>query len=206
MTDITPIFPLNLVIFPDSKYKLHIFEERYKEMINKCLSNQTGFGVVSSVNDIKSNIGCFVLIDEVLKEYTNGNMDIKVKGIYRFEIIEIQMNSSGYFEAMIQRFIDKEPKFNQEIYQKTLENFIRVLKKFDVSLDDNFWHHLSQISLKSFKLAEKSGLNIIQQQSLLNLSSENKRLNFLNDHFVKLFRFIDQTHIIKEIIQNDGYL
>ena len=41
-----PLFPLNLVLFPDMTIPLNIFEERYKLMINSCLENDSKFGVV----------------------------------------------------------------------------------------------------------------------------------------------------------------
>ena len=64
-----PIFPLNLVVFPGSKYPLHIFEERYKRLLNKCLNSNTGFGIVSLIDKIISDVGVYVIISEVIKTY-----------------------------------------------------------------------------------------------------------------------------------------
>ncbi|HSG18664.1 MAG TPA: LON peptidase substrate-binding domain-containing protein, partial [Anaerolineae bacterium] len=41
-----PIFPLNTVLFPGMPLSLHIFEDRYKLMIGKCLQERRAFGVV----------------------------------------------------------------------------------------------------------------------------------------------------------------
>ncbi len=41
-----PLFPLNSVLFPGASLPLHIFEERYKQMINKCLETRSPFGVL----------------------------------------------------------------------------------------------------------------------------------------------------------------
>ncbi len=41
-----PLFPLNLVHFPGQDLPLHIFEERYKDMIGECLNQDSPFGVV----------------------------------------------------------------------------------------------------------------------------------------------------------------
>ncbi|HQJ46975.1 MAG TPA: LON peptidase substrate-binding domain-containing protein, partial [Ignavibacteriaceae bacterium] len=71
-----PIFPLNLVVFPGSKYPLHIFEERYKILIQKCLQENTGFGIVAAFDKKISDMGVYVLIDSVLKYYDNGESDI----------------------------------------------------------------------------------------------------------------------------------
>ncbi len=54
MKNTIPIFPLNLVVFPDSKYPLHIFEERYKILLQKCLTDNSGFGIVASIDKFKN--------------------------------------------------------------------------------------------------------------------------------------------------------
>lgn len=46
MTQKLPLFPLNTVLFPGAPLTLHIFEERYRLMISRCLEQQTPFGVV----------------------------------------------------------------------------------------------------------------------------------------------------------------
>ena len=76
-----PIFPLNLVVFPDSKYPLHIFEERYKILIEKCLREKTGFGIVASFERKISDVGVYVIIDSVVKVYDNVESDIVVDGL-----------------------------------------------------------------------------------------------------------------------------
>ena len=40
-----PLFPLNVVLFPEGELKLRIFEPRYIDMVSDCLRNDTGFGV-----------------------------------------------------------------------------------------------------------------------------------------------------------------
>jgi Lon protease-like protein len=57
-----PLFPLNLVVFPNSRYPLHIFEERYKKMINDCLTDETGFGIVAPSGKELSKIGSYAVI------------------------------------------------------------------------------------------------------------------------------------------------
>ena len=62
-----PIFPLNLVVFPGSKYPLHIFEERYKILINRCLEDNSGFGIVALIDKKISDVGVFVKVNQVIK-------------------------------------------------------------------------------------------------------------------------------------------
>ena len=61
-------------------------------------------------------------------------------------------------------------------------------------------------SLKSFKIAEKSGLTLIQQQELLTIKEENKRLHYLIDHFDKLTEKLEKNMTVRQIILGNGYL
>ena len=82
-----PIFPLAIVIFPNSKYPLHIFEPRYKKLINKCLAEKSGFGIVSRIGETVSDVGVYADIINVIKIYESGEMDIVIKGNWRFRKI-----------------------------------------------------------------------------------------------------------------------
>src|SRR5512147_3070186 len=94
-----PLFPLNIVVFPSSKYPLHIFEERYKKMINKCLREETGFGIVTRLDNELSKIGSYVEIEDILQKFDNGEMDISVVGKGRFIIDSVFSHPDKYLLA-----------------------------------------------------------------------------------------------------------
>src|SRR5579862_1275153 len=73
---------------------LHIFEERYKEMIGECLQHDTPFGIVRAVEDGIAQIGCSAEVATVVKRYEDGRMDIVIRGLQRFEVIEINQERS----------------------------------------------------------------------------------------------------------------
>jgi uncharacterized protein len=83
-----PMFPLNLVILPGEVKPLHIFEERYKQLINDCLQNNAHFGVPYISSQTVSEFGTEVRITKVVKVYDNGEMDIMIEGIRPFRILE----------------------------------------------------------------------------------------------------------------------
>ena len=83
-----PMFPLNVVVLPGETIKLHIFEERYKQLINDCLQNEAHFGIPFSSNGKIKSSGVEVKIKKVLKVFDNGEMDILVEGIRVFSIVE----------------------------------------------------------------------------------------------------------------------
>ena len=58
-----PLFPLRVVVFPRTPLPLHIFEERYKEMVGEAIRARTEFGVVLAKEDGIVNAGCTVVVD-----------------------------------------------------------------------------------------------------------------------------------------------
>lgn len=99
-----PMFPLNLVVMPGETAKLHIYEERYKQLVNDCLDNEAHFGIPYSVNGKVKTHGVEVRIKKVLKIFENGEMDIMVEGLHVFSIIEYseELKPKKYGAAIIQ--------------------------------------------------------------------------------------------------------
>lgn len=201
-----PIFVLDLVVFPQSKYPLHIFEERYKKMINLCISNNLGFGISVRVKDELNNIGCYVKIKEVTKVYESGEMDIIVEGEGRFSIEDLDMHPYGYYTARIKEYKDLYNKTDKEIADDVFDQYKRIINKVDIEMDDQFWTNLFDTDLKSFKFAEKSGLTLTEQLTFIQFRTEEERLFFLKNHFEKLEKQLEQTELVKQIMMNDGYI
>ena len=68
------------MLFPGASLPLHIFEERYKEMIGVCLAEKSGFGVVCAQREGLAVIGCTREIVRVLERYADGRLDILCQG------------------------------------------------------------------------------------------------------------------------------
>ena len=90
-----PLFPLNVVLFPGGYLPLHIFEERYRLMMRRCLDGDRRFGVVlissgSEVGEpaVPETVGTIGKIDEV-RTLDDGRMVIGVEGERRFRIVEV---------------------------------------------------------------------------------------------------------------------
>lgn len=88
-----PLFPLNTVLFPGMPLKLHIFEDRYKTMVNECLEKEMPFGVVLIESGVEAMgplarphmVGCTAHISQV-KRLAFGRMNIVAVGQSRFRI------------------------------------------------------------------------------------------------------------------------
>src|SRR5881396_2113985 len=82
-----PLFPLHVVLFPGGVLPLHIFEERYKEMIGEAIRNKAEFGVMLATSGGIANIGCSAVVEQVIKDYPDGRQDILTRGKRRFELL-----------------------------------------------------------------------------------------------------------------------
>lgn len=101
------LFPLSLVLFPGISIPLHIFEDRYKQMVNECLDADEPFGIVldrryrrPEMEAEPCAVGCLARITSV-ERLEEGRMNIVVEGQQRFRILEI-LQGRPYLSARVQ--------------------------------------------------------------------------------------------------------
>jgi len=206
MERITPLFPLHLVVFPNSSYSLHIFEARYKKMVLHCEANRLPFVLVPVFSEIQASIGTLVRITEMSVPSPDGSFDIVVKGEDRVEIIRDWKHRDGYEEGLVVVYSDLMDQSNYETRNELERQFRKVLKKVHIQLEENFWNSLAISKSKSFKIAEKSGLSLDQQIRLLALRDETERVRFLLTHFSDMEKYITDRDVLQALVLNDGYL
>src|SRR5712692_4869615 len=123
-----PLFPLQVVVFPRTQLRLHIFEDRYKEMIGEAIHNKSEFGVVLAKEDGVVNAGCTVMVDEISKTYPDGKMDIVTSGRRRFEIMMLNQDKN-YLRGEVQFFDDDEPgPAPLEVQHKALTQYRKLVE------------------------------------------------------------------------------
>ena len=133
-------------------------------------------------------------------------MDIVVEAQNRFFINKIITHPDGYLVADVEEYYDVQPEASPSLLDEMEEMFERILEKYDFELEENFWTSYHDAKTKSFKIAEKSGLSLTQQQTLLTLQDEDRRINFLIQHFEKLDEEISKNVGLRNIILGDGYI
>ncbi len=102
-----PLFPLQVVLLPGSELPLHIFEDRYKEMIGEVLRDKLEFGVVLASEKGIVNTGCTATVARVLREYEDGRLDILTVGRRRFEILLVN-DERSFLRGAVEFFDDEE--------------------------------------------------------------------------------------------------
>jgi Lon protease-like protein len=197
-----PLFPLQVVVFPRTHLPLHIFEERYKEMVGLALRDNSEFGIVLAKEDGIVNSGCTVVIEKVLKRYPDGQLDILTCGRRRFEVVMLN-EEKNYLRGEVEFFDDDDaepaPLEMQHMaltqYKSLLESGIVQPSMAEPDLDD------PQLS---FQLAQ--GLQDLDfLNTLLRTRSETQRLRELNEF---LSEYIPrQRHIahVRRIAPRNGF-
>ncbi|MBK9331868.1 MAG: LON peptidase substrate-binding domain-containing protein [Ignavibacteria bacterium] len=205
-----PLFPLNVVLFPASKLPLHIFEDRYKIMINKCVKEEKSFGINLFLNDKIFLTGCTAYVDEVTKTSDSGELDIVTKGLFRYTIADYELSSDGYFTGNVE--------FNSEnnlisdtarLYEAVnlYNELIGIVYKGSIKTidpDDEKWSE-GNLSV-SFLMAEKCGLNLNERQKLLEINNEDDRIYFILNYFEEVMPKLKDADRISSIIMSDGYI
>lgn len=109
-----PIFPLPLVLMPSEVLPLHIFEPRYRAMLEDVAETDNSFGIVlfdentaDGDRPAVGTIGCLAEIRESVK-MDDGRSNILTVGIQRFEIIEYSETLDPYLVATVEFFNDEE--------------------------------------------------------------------------------------------------
>src|ERR1700743_1270818 len=91
MDGLTPIFPLELVVYPGNDLNLHIFEPRYKQLIHYCAETKMPFGIPAVVNRSIGEFGTLMELVEITHLNTDtGEMDIRTRGLKVFRIERLE--------------------------------------------------------------------------------------------------------------------
>lgn len=169
-----PLFPLGIVALPSESVPLHIFEDRYRKMIERCLEEQLEFGIVWMAEDELKGIGCACTIDEVLERTEDGRMNIVVHGTRPFRLLERQEHLP--YPAGVVEFLDEhDPDADPDVARTTRELYAElVAQATDKTLSAEELQELD-----AYRMAATVEFGVDAKQELLELRSETARLNLL---------------------------
>jgi Lon protease-like protein len=127
-----PLFPLQVVVFPRTRLQLHIFEERYKEMVGNAIRDESEFGIVLAKEEGIVNAGCTVAVEKVIQMYSDGRMDILANGRRRFEISGLNEDKE-WLEGEVSFFDDEDfTPASEELREQAVAQY-NELNELDVS-------------------------------------------------------------------------
>jgi Lon protease-like protein len=171
-----PLFPLGIVALPTESVPLHIFEDRYRMMIDECLEREREFGIVWIAEDELKPIGCACAIEEVLERMEDGRMNILVRGTRPFRLLERQEDlpyPAGLIELLDEA--DAEDEADPDVARTARELYAELVEQAtDRSLSPSELQELD-----AYRMAATVEFGADAKQELLELRSEDARLRLL---------------------------
>ena len=202
MTNFIPIFPLELIVFPGEKVNLHIFEDKYKQLVSDVTKEKKIFGILPVIKNKIAETGVQVSIEEIVKQYDDGRMDIIVKGVSIFKILEVieSVPAKIYSGAIVKHVENNEAGTSRHLSAvisaiKELHRLLNVKKDFKKPDEE----------LNSYDVAHHAGLSFDEEYELLNLLREDQRIEYLRRHLKKIILAVANAEELKKKIQLNGH-
>ncbi|WP_394749863.1 LON peptidase substrate-binding domain-containing protein [Spongiimicrobium salis] len=195
-----PLFPLESVYFPNERVPLHIFEARYKQLIQDCREEALTFGIPVYINDTLA-YGTEMTLVEIMKTYENGEMDVicSAQRIFKVLTFDRQMDEKLYAGGIVQ-FLENVEDGNLAQKEKVTVMIKELYQLMEVPLK-----HIDPTTFNSYSLAHKIGLSIEQEHQLLQITYESERLRFLQDHLVTTIAILKEVNRTKKVIAMNGH-
>ncbi len=199
-----PLFPLNVVLMPGAPMPLHIFEERYKQMVNECLEDESEFGMVLADEDGTRNVGCTARIVELVQRYEDGRLVILVEGYRRFKLNNI-LTGKPYYVGEVEYLEDEAPDEKisalAEECVALLERVIAAATEGDVGIEiEPPYRNLS------FAIAGRIEFDLDTRQSILELPTEEGRLRKLRELLTQVAEKLERDNRAREKAETNGHL
>jgi len=202
MINFIPIFPLGIVVYPGESLNLHIFEERYKQLVTQCFTDKKPFGIPAVLNEKVAETGTLVNIIEIVKTYEDGRMDIRTQGADIFKVLEIiKTVPDKLYSGAIVNYPPNNNARNITMMLRVLADIRELHKLLDVTKNFN----KPDEELVSYDVAHHAGLSLEEEYELLGLMYESQRLEYLKRHLKKIIPVITGTENLKERVQLNGH-
>ncbi|MGB5316638.1 MAG: LON peptidase substrate-binding domain-containing protein [Robiginitalea sp.] len=195
-----PLFPLQSVFFPGETVPLHIFEERYKALIQDCKDEAMTFGIPVFIDNILA-YGTEVQLKEIVNTYPDGAMDVVcvARQVFKVVTFDPQLDDKLYPGGIV-AFLDPLQDSDPELVQRVLEACKELYRLMELPFGP-----IKLEVFNSFTLAHKMGLSFQQEYQLLQLASEKVRLQFLFDHLEQTIKVLGELNRTRERIELNGH-
>lgn len=195
-----PIFPLQLVLLPGAAVPLHIFEDRYKEMIGHAITDSSEFGIVQAGDRGILNVGCTAVVEKVVERYEDGRLDIICRGQRRFEIILLN-EERDYLRASVSMFDDEENESETpaELRRTALAAYALLIGSQEPQEEADTRD--SRLSFRISALIDDLGV----KQTMLSLRSEKERLTQLTAFLPQYLARLKRTAHVRKVAPRNGH-
>lgn len=202
MTNFIPIFPLGIVVYPGEQLNLHIFEPRYKQLVRECFEKQKAFGIPTVIENRLQEMGSLVTVQEIVKEYEGGEMDIVTRGSTVFRVLEVIKDiPDKLYSGAIVSYPDNREEGNAEKMRAVLAGIRELHRLLNLAKD----FKKPEEELKTYDVAHHVGLSLEEEYELLGLMDERQRQEYLKRHLAKVLPVAEGIEEMKEKIKLNGH-
>ncbi|MDQ3379978.1 MAG: LON peptidase substrate-binding domain-containing protein [Actinomycetota bacterium] len=160
------LFPLSLVLLPTEQVPLHIFEERYKDLIGECLADDAEFGLVYADESGIREIGTRAAVLQVLTEFEDGRMNILIEGRDRFKLLELTSGRSFQTGDIVPiEDIDDSADASTVQRARLLFDRLRELTSSEIEAPDGSTPQLSYALAARVELTAEAKLELLTETS-----------------------------------------
>jgi Lon protease-like protein len=192
------LFVLPIVLLPGERIPLHVFEERYKELIGECVEASTTFGLIYGDGDGIREVGTHAAVVDVLSSYPDGRMDILVEGGDRLRVTQITEGRS-FATARFEPFVDDLDPPDEGELKEVLEALAGVVAATGGEFDKE------GANLQSFALAARIPLPASIRLELVEMTSERLRLQRLQVLFAETAAALIRKQQVARIAAGNGH-
>jgi len=188
-TNNIPVFPLAILPIPGELVPLHIFEPRYRQLLEDAESKDIAFGIYYANNDNSTKIGSLVKLESVIKKYPGGESDIIVKCVDMFNLLHFfkQMENKLYPGGIVEFWnVDLAIKAN-EILSEEFNAYMQLRKIHELQAEPDL-----------YQVANELNLDFTEKMKFIYLKSDSKQ-NYLINRINYLKKIIEQEHKSKDI-------
>ena len=194
------LFPLGIVLAPGELEPLHIFEERYQELIGECLEKEKEFGLVLTDDAGLRSVGTRAEVATVLQRFPDGRLNIVVEGGERFRIVELT-TGRPFQTAEIEPIqdVDGEEPTTGEVaeclraYQELVDAADAEAEELDLEADSLAFHIAGRIDFAPEV-----------KQELLESRSERERVARLTDELREAAKTVRMRRVARERAAGNG--
>jgi Lon protease-like protein len=200
--DRIPLFPLNVVLLPGADLPLHIFEPRYIEMVNRCLKEKSGFGVLLALPNGVARVGCTAEIIEVVNRHDDETIDILTIGREPFRVTEF-FEENPLAEGTVDYLEDRDASANPSLRRELIELYetchTLVFEDYPKNTD------VEQPSQLSFVVAGTLPMDLLLKQQILELRSESDRQERLVGYLRAWAPHLQKTGVMRQRAGGNGH-
>jgi Lon protease-like protein len=194
-----PLFPLGIVLLPEEVIPLHIFEDRYKQMIGECLDEGRDFGIVWLSDDGLKEIGCTAQVAQLIERMEDGRMNILVRGDTPFRLVR-RIEELPYPAGDIELLDEDDSEPDPELAGEARERYAELVER----LTDERPDPAQLQALGSYGMAATIEFALEAKQALLEARSEDERMRMIAELFVASMKRLDYQERAGERARTNG--